>query len=51
MRLEAKTYVRKTESSFLPGVTGSVLTEFSRSYREMKSTAWMKSVRDWAAKR
>jgi len=46
--LESKTYQRKPESSFLPGVTDPVLTNFVRSSRTMKSVAWIKTVRAWA---
>lgn len=49
--LESSTYRRKTGSSFLPGVTDSVLSEFVRSSKEMKSTAWIKSVRAWGENR
>ena len=51
LALESNTYRRKTESAFLPGVTDSVLSEFVRSSKEMKSTAWIKSVRGWVANR
>jgi len=50
LALDSKTYRQKAESSFLPGVTGATLQEFVFSSREMKSPAWIKSVRDWAAK-
>ena len=46
--LESKTYQRKPESSFLPGVTDPVLTNFVRSSRTMKSVEWIKTVRAWA---
>lgn len=49
--LDSKTYRQKAESSFLPGVTGSILKEFVLSSREMKSPGWIKSVRDWAGTR
>jgi Uma2 family endonuclease len=49
--LEANTYHKKTESSFLPGVTDRVLTEFVRSSKTMKSGTWIKSVRAWVASR
>lgn len=39
--LESNTYRRKTESSFLPGVTDNLLSEFVRSSKEMKSTVWI----------
>jgi len=46
--LESKTYQRKPESSFLPGVTDPVLTNFVRSSRTMNSVEWIKTVRAWA---
>jgi Uma2 family endonuclease len=49
--LDSKTYRQRAESSFLPGVTGSILKEFVFSSREMKSPAWIKSVREWAGAR
>jgi Uma2 family endonuclease len=48
--LDSTAYLPKVESSFLRGVTGRVLKEFVLSSREMKSTAWMKSVREWVAR-
>src|SRR5262245_1438424 len=43
--LEAGSYLRKAESSFITGVTENVLTEFVRSSRKMKSADWVRSVR------
>ena len=48
LALESKTYQKKMESSFLPGVTDPVLTNFVRSSRTMKSVEWIKTVRAWA---
>jgi Uma2 family endonuclease len=50
-RLEAGTYREVDESSFLPRVTGEVLLKFADSFCEMKPSVWMKSVREWVAKR
>jgi Uma2 family endonuclease len=49
--LGSNTYHKRTESSFLPGVTDNTLTEFVHSSRRLKSTAWIRSIRDWAVKR
>ena len=48
LALESKTYQKKMESSFLPGVTDEVLTSFVRSSRTMTSVEWIKAVRTWA---
>jgi len=48
LALESKTYQKKMESSFLPGVTDEVLTSFVRSIRTMTSVEWIKAVRTWA---
>lgn len=47
--LESNGYQRRTGSSFLPGVTDRVLTDFVRSGRTMKSVEWIKHVRAWVA--
>ena len=51
LALNAGTYHKKNETSFLPGVTDSILTEFVQSSRTMKSTAWIQSVRAWVTTR
>ena len=51
LALESGTYHQKNETSFLPGVTDSVLSEFVKSSRTMKSTAWTHSVRAWVTNR
>jgi Uma2 family endonuclease len=48
--LESNNYQKRTESLSLPGITDATLTEFVRSSRTMKSPAWIKSIRDWAAR-
>jgi Uma2 family endonuclease len=50
-RLDSGVYRKVSESAFLPRVTGEVLLEFAGSRKHMNSVAWIKSVREWAAKR
>jgi len=45
--LQSNAYQKWAGSSFLPGVTDRVLTDFVRSSRTTKSVDWIKSVRKW----
>jgi Uma2 family endonuclease len=49
--LEGSGYVSRTESVFLPGLTVETILEFCTSRLLMTNAAWMKSVREWAARR
>ena len=46
--LEASTYVKIAESHALLGVTAGVLSQFVITGRQMKRTAWLRNVREWA---
>jgi Uma2 family endonuclease len=48
--LEAGEYVAQAESIALPGVTGEVLTQFVEEDKQLKRTAWLRQVREWARK-
>lgn len=45
--LENGVYIEIETSSFIPALTCEKATEFLLASREMKSTAWIKSVRNW----
>ena len=47
--LQSTAYQKRAGSSFLPGVTDRVLTDFVRSSRTTKSVDWIKSVRKWVS--
>jgi Uma2 family endonuclease len=49
--LLSNSYVKNFESSVLPGVTSETLTHFVHTSHEMPSPLWIKSVREWRAKR
>ena len=47
-KLETHDYHELAESQLLPSVTGAVLTELLEAGRQMKRTAWLRRVRNWA---
>ena len=51
LKFSSSSYIKSSESSALPGATGSVLTEFLRTSRDMPSPRWIDSVSDWARKK
>ncbi|MCA1638243.1 MAG: Uma2 family endonuclease, partial [Acidobacteria bacterium] len=46
--LEEGVYLEIEKSIALPVLSSRKATEFLRDSREMKSTAWLKKIRDWA---
>ena len=47
-KLETQDYHELAESQLLSKVTGAVLTELLEAGRQMKRTAWLRQVRNWA---
>jgi Uma2 family endonuclease len=47
-RLESGGYVEASNSLPFPAVTGEILTLFLDESQELKSTAWLRKVREWA---
>ena len=47
-KLETHDYHELAESQLLSKVTGAVLTELLEAGRQMKRTAWLRQVRNWA---
>jgi len=47
-RLEGGRYVEVESSAVLPLLTGALLTRFLEDSRRLRSTAWLRLVRDWA---
>jgi Uma2 family endonuclease len=50
-RLDSGTYRKLSQSAFVPRITGEVLLEFAESRQHMTTPAWLKSIREWVAKR
>ncbi len=46
-RLEGDAHFPREESGVLPGVTAAKLSEFVETSKQMKRTAWTKSLREW----
>src|SRR5713226_1357171 len=47
-RLEAGRYVEAESSVALPPLTGSIATQFLEKSRAMRSTEWLRRIREWA---
>ena len=47
-RLESGGYVESTNSVAFQAITGEILTQFLDDSQNLKSTAWLKRVREWA---
>jgi Uma2 family endonuclease len=47
-RLESGEYVEEASSLAFPLITGEILTLFLRESQTLKSTAWLRKVREWA---
>jgi Uma2 family endonuclease len=47
-RLESGGYVESTNSVAFQAITGEILTQFLDDSQKLKSTAWLKRVREWA---
>lgn len=47
-RLESGVYVEAANSLAFPAVTGEILTHFLDESQKLKSTAWLRKVREWA---
>ena len=47
-RLENRAYVEAANSPSFPAVTGEILTLFLEDSRKLKSTAWLRKIREWA---
>lgn len=47
-RLESGGYSESTNSIAFPAVSGEILTHFLDESHELKSTAWLRNVREWA---
>ena len=47
-RLESGGYVESTNSIAFQAITGEILTQFLDDSQKLKSTAWLKRVREWA---
>jgi Uma2 family endonuclease len=47
-RLESGGYVEAANSLAFQAVTGEILTSFLEDSRKLKSTAWLRKVREWA---
>ncbi|MGH9765695.1 MAG: hypothetical protein ACREAC_33070, partial [Blastocatellia bacterium] len=48
LRLTGNLYVEQTSSQALPGVTSAGLSQLIAEGRELKRTAWIRKVREWA---
>ncbi|MGH3085798.1 MAG: hypothetical protein ACRDSJ_00600 [Rubrobacteraceae bacterium] len=51
LTLRDSEYVEAPESSFLPSVTGEILTKFVADGLTMERPAWAKKVREWVGNR
>lgn len=51
LTLRGSEYVEVSKSSFLPSVTGEILTNFISEGLAMERPAWARKVREWAANR
>jgi Uma2 family endonuclease len=47
-RLNSGAYVEAPNSLALPPVTGEILTHFLEESQKLKSTAWLREIREWA---
>ncbi len=47
-RLNSGAYVEAPNSRALPPVTGEILTHFLEESQKLKSTAWLRKIRQWA---
>jgi Uma2 family endonuclease len=47
-RLESGRYIESTNSVAFQAITGEILTQFLDDSQNLKSTAWLKRVREWA---
>ena len=47
-RLESGGYLESTNSVAFQAITGEILTQFLDDSQKLKSTAWLKRVREWA---
>jgi Uma2 family endonuclease len=50
-KLEGSVYIERAESAALPNVTGETLTNFAEEGKQLKRTAWLRRVREWAQQR
>ena len=50
-RLEGSGYSERAESTGLPKVTSEALTNFVEEGKQLKRTAWLRRVREWAQQR
>ena len=50
-KLKGSEYIERAESAALPNVTDETLTNFVEEGTQLKRTAWLRRVREWAQQR